>query len=277
MNEMEGEREQSGQQMEIAPGTPGTVAIGFCLPDSAYVVKVIRDTPTSGYKWGAFEGTESVLNKYRKVHEINRTDSMLDSMLFYNLRMNADWFNEELQQQLLDYASECVTLDQGSLVFKYLIVQRKLTPLPVYLKNASKKQAENAMINLGYCIKNNAAGNIFNRDLDARNYGVTTYSKVYLFDYDALEELTEVKIRTNTNRIDGEEDIPDWYFEDGVVFLPEELTTGLCLPHRDLRRLFQDQHNALHSIDYWEDIQTDLEQGNVPSVSVYPDTEKLAD
>ncbi len=275
MNELEGEREVLDQVMETAPGTPGTVAMGFCMPDSAYVLKVIRDTPTSGYKWGKFDGVQSVLRKYTKVHEINRTDSMLDSMLFYNLRLDADWFDAGLMEQLLEYASESIHRDGEALVFKYLIVQRKLTPLPVYLKNATQKQAETAMVNLGYCIKNNAAGNIFNRDLDARNYGVTSYLKVYLFDYDALEELTDVKVRTNTDRIEGEEDIPDWYFEDGVVFLPEELTTGLCLPHRDLRRLFSDQHWILHTTGYWESIQKDLQEGKVPSVAVYPDTEKL--
>ena len=276
MNELEGEREVLDQVMDTAPGIPGTVAIGFCMPDSAYVLKVIRDEPTSGYKWGRFQGVESVLAKYKKVHEINRTDSMLDSMLFYNLRLDVNWFAPGLRNQLIEDASESVHLDGEGLVFKYLIVQRKLTPLPVYLENATQRQAETAMINLGYCIKNNAAGNIFNRDLDARNYGVTSYLKVYLFDYDALEELTDVKVRTNTDRIDGEEDIPDWYFEDGVIFLPEELTTGLCLPHRDLRRLFSSEHWALHTTGYWEAIQRDLEDGKVPTVAVYPDTEKLS-
>ena len=275
MNELEGEREHTGEKMDSAPGIPGTVAIGFCMEHSAYVLKVIRDKPTKGYKWGKFDGVQSVLKKYKRVHEINRTDSMLDSMLFYNLRLNTSWFSPGLIETLLEQATESVYLDDSGLVFKYLIVQRRLTPLPVYLENASVKQSENAMINLGYCIKNNAAGNIFNRDLDARNYGVTAYSKVYLFDYDALEALTDVKIRTNTDRVDGEEDIPDWYFEDGVVFLPEELTTGLCLPHREFRRLFQHKHQALHDMDYWTTMQQELAKGRVPSVSVYPDSEKL--
>lgn len=273
MNELEAELQQ--QPMAIAPGTPGTVAIAFCAEQSVYILKVIRDTPGGGYKWGRFDGVESVLKKYTKVHEINRTDSMLDSIIYYNLRLKAVWFEPALLQQLLTFASESVGRDGDGIVFKYLIVQRRLTPLPVYLQHASRKQAETVMINLGYCIKNNAAGNIFNRDLDARNYGVSSYSKVYLFDYDALEKLTDVKIRTNTNREDGEEDIPDWYFEDGVVFLPEELTTGLCLPYRQLRRLFAAQHQALLTTEYWQSMQRDLSAGKVPSVSVYPDTERL--
>ncbi|MXZ80137.1 MAG: bifunctional isocitrate dehydrogenase kinase/phosphatase [Gammaproteobacteria bacterium] len=277
MNELEAEFESDRRPMDVAPGKPGTVAIGFCMPDSAYVLKVIRDTPASGYKWGAFGGVESVLEKYCRVHEINRTDSMLDAMIYYNLRLDVSWFATPLLEEILEHAASSVHRDGRALVFRYLIVQRRLTPLPIYLENSTPRQAETAMANLGYCIKNNAAGNIFNRDLDARNYGVTSYLKVYLYDYDALEELTDVKIRTNTDRIEGEEDIPDWYFEDGVVFLPEELVTGLCLPYRTLRRRFEVEHPMLLTVDYWESIQRDLQRGKVPVVSVYPDTERLDD
>ena len=275
MNEMEVERDEFNKPLSVAPGTPGTVAIGFCMPDSAYVLKVVRDKPTEGYKWGEFAGVESVLRKYNQVHEINRTDSMLDSIVYYNFRLKLSWFDQELKTLLLDHAGDSVRIDGKDLVFKYLIVQRKLTPLPIFLESANQRQKETVMVNLGYCIRNNAAGNIFNRDLDARNYGVSSMRKVYLFDYDAIEPLTDIKIRTNLDRIDGEEDIPDWYFEDGVVFLPEELTTGLCLPFRELRRLFSDEHRELHSVAYWESIQRDLNNQIVPSVSVYPDSERL--
>ena len=202
---------------------------------------------------------------------------MLDSIIYYKVRLDRKWFATELLEELLSEASETVSLIDDDVIFKYLIVQIKLTPLPVYLKTANEKQAETAIANLGYCIKNNAAANIFNRDLDARNYGIGSYSKVYLFDYDALEDLSDVKIRTNLDREDGEEDIPDWYFEDGVVFLPEELISGLCIPQRHLSDMFARRHADLLKMDYWLKIQQDLQDGTVPSVSVYPDYERLDD
>ena len=85
------------------------------------------------------------------------------------------------------------------------------------------------IVSLGTCIRNNAATNIFNKDLDSRNYGVGRYGRVFLFDYDAVEKLTDVKIRTNADREPGEEAVPDWFFEDGVIFLPEELEHGMQL------------------------------------------------
>ncbi|MFT5218710.1 MAG: isocitrate dehydrogenase kinase/phosphatase, partial [Gammaproteobacteria bacterium] len=177
--------------------------------------------------------------------------------------------------ELLDQAAETVSLNGDDVIFKHLIVQIKLSPLPVYLGNASEKQAETAITNLGYCIKNNAAANIFNRDLDARNYGIGSFSKVYLFDYDALEDLTEVKMRTNVGREDGEEDVPDWYFEEGHVFLPEELISGLCIAERRHSDFFKRRHGELLSLQYWSDIQQDLQRGIIPGVSVYPDDQKI--
>jgi isocitrate dehydrogenase kinase/phosphatase len=218
-----------------------------------------------------FEGVPSVLEKYGRVHVINRTGSMLDNIIFYRVKLERAWFTNALLQELLNDASECVTLQGESLFFRHLIVQSKLIPLPVYLENSSQAESEAAIINLGHCIKNNMAANIFNKDLDARNYGVGVFGGVYLFDYDALEQFTEVKIRTNQNQFEGEEDIPEWFFEDGVIFLPEEIESGLRIPNRSLRQLFREVHGDLLQVDYYERIQDELGVGKVPSARVYPE------
>ena len=276
MKEIEDQISSSGEQFAISPGARGTVAIGFSTPGSAYHAKVIRNVPTDGYKWDEYHGVDWVLKKYTRVHDINRSDSMLDNIIFYKIRLPKCWFDQELLDELLGFANESVWDEGEFLLFRYLIVQRKMTPLPVYLETASEKLAENAMINLGYCIKNNAAANIFNKDLDARNYGVTAFAKIYLYDYDAIESLGDVKIRTNLDRFDGEEDIPDWYFEDGYVFLPEELPSGLCLRDQRLRKIFDRKHSELLAMDYWESVQNRLAAGKVPRVSVYPDSERVS-
>jgi isocitrate dehydrogenase kinase/phosphatase len=215
------------------------------------------------------------MEKYGRVHEINRTGSMLDNIIYYNLKLDRSWFNPALLDELLVEASETVFLRGEAVILKFLIVQRRMTPLPVFLGTATQAEAETAIINLGYCIKNNAAANIFNKDLDARNYGVSRFIKVYLYDYDALEPFTDVKIRSNVDRIDGEEDPPDWYFEDGVIFLPEEIEAGLMIPNRHLRRLFREVHGDLLTTDYWQRIQNELHAGRVPSVRIYPKSREL--
>lgn len=275
MNELRNELAGSDEVLDTAVGFRGTVAIGFSSPASDYNLKVIRDKPTASYKWGRFDGVDSVMKKYSRVHEINRTGSMLDNIIYYNLKLDRAWFDASLLDELLNEASQTVSLRGDAVILKHLIVQRRMTPLPVFLETASPSQAESAIVNLGDCIKNNAAANIFNKDLDARNYGVSRFLKVYLYDYDALEPFTDVKIRSNEGRIDGEEDPPDWFFEDGVVFLPEEIEAGLMIADRRLRRLFREAHGDLLTVEYWQRIQDDLRAGRVPSARIYPKSREL--
>ena len=150
-----------------------------------------------------------------------------------------------------------------------------MRPLPVLLRDATTEAAREVIVNLGHCIKNNAAANVFNKDLDARNYRVSRFHKVYLFDYDALEPLTRVKVRSNAGHFEGEDDVPDWFYEDGVVFLPEEIESGFRLRDWALRRLFRDVHGDLMTPGYWERMQDDLERGRVPGIRLYPEQRKL--
>jgi isocitrate dehydrogenase kinase/phosphatase len=267
----------TGEQYDVAVGFRGTVAIGFSAPSSDYVLKIIRDEPTENYKWGEFEGIPNVLAKYSRVHEINRTGSMLDNLIFYNIRLEKDWFAPALMEELLEAAGQTVSEQGDYLVFKHLIVQLKMIPLPNFLETAAPEDAHTAVINLGHCIRNNAAANVFNKDLDGRNYGVSPYLKVYLFDYDAVEPLTDIKIRTNQDRFDGEEDVPDWFFEEGYVFLPEETDVGLRIPDRGLQNLFREVHGELMTLAYWEGVQRAHRKGWVPRLRVYPDETRLSE
>jgi isocitrate dehydrogenase kinase/phosphatase len=277
MNEVRRHLGTDGELLDTAPGFPGTVAIAFTSPHSDYILKVIRDRPTTGYKWDSFEGVDVVLEKYKRVHEINRTGSMLDNILYYNLKLDCSWFAPELLQELLSAATNAVQLQDDALVFKYLVVQRKLTPLNVFLATAPEDRATRAIVNLGYCIRNNAAANVFNKDFDARNYGVSRYLKVFLYDYDAVETLTDVKVRTNRDRLEGEEDIPGWFFEDGVVFLPEEIEAGLRVGNRALRRAFRAAHGELMTVEYWERLQQELRAGEIPGIHTFPESCYLSD
>jgi len=275
MKELKAEHQTSGETFEFALGFRGTVAIGFSMPSSRYVAKVIRDKPTEGYKWGEFRGVSTVLDKYRIVHESDRAGSMLDNVMYDNVRLETSWFADTLLAELVRASAGTVSVQGKHVLFKHLIVQMKMVPLPEFLETASPEEARAAVVNLGYCIKNNAAANIFNKDLDGRNYGVARSLKVFLFDYDAVELLTDVKVRTNVGRVEGEEDIPDWYFEDGIIFLPEETLTGLRINDPELRRLFRETHWELLTVDYWEGMQRALREGKVPKVRSYPASRRL--
>jgi isocitrate dehydrogenase kinase/phosphatase len=266
----------NNEALDHAPGPRGSVAIGFTSPATEYVLKIIRDKPTEQYKWGEFHGKETVLTKYRDVHRKNRSGSMLDNIIYSNLWLPKNMFNDSFLNEIRKEAKDSVSFSQDEVFFSHLIVQRKLVPVPLYLENCTPEEAEMVVIRLGQCIRNNAATNVFNKDLDGRNYGVSPLRFVYLFDYDAVEELTEVKVRTNTDMEDGEEGIPDWYFEDGTIFLPEETEAHLRLPDQKLRRLFREAHGELLSVEYWLKMQRLLNDGYVPRVRTYPRATQLS-
>ena len=269
------EQVRSGHRFQRSPGAPGTVALGFTFDACAYHLKVIRDQPTNAYKWGAYPGVAAVSDKYRVVHEINRAGSMLDNVMYFNLRLDRAMFDPGLLDEMCRQAAGSVQVDQDGVYFRLLIVQLKIVPLPVFLETADENATRAVIVSLGHCIRNNAATNIFNKDLDSRNYGVGRYGRVFLFDYDAVEKLTDVKIRTNIDREPGEEAVPEWFYEDGVIFLPEELEHGMQLKSAHARRCFREENFDLLSVAYWQDVQQKLKCGEVPSLRVYPDSTKL--
>jgi isocitrate dehydrogenase kinase/phosphatase len=277
LDEIIGTVRSSGQKLQRSAGAPGTVALGFTFEACSYHLKVIRDRPTASYKWGAFPGVDAVIEKYRVVHEINRAGSMLDNVMYFNLRLDRDLFEPGLLEEILREAGGSVQVEGDGVFIRSLIVQLKIIPLPVYLETANESETQAVIASLGHCIRNNAATDIFNKDLDSRNYGVGRYGRVFLFDYDAVEKLTDVKIRTNSDREPGEEAVPDWYFEEGVVFLPEELEYGMQLKNDFARRCFRKQNADLLSVEYWQRVQQKLQRGEVPELRVYPRAARLGD
>ena len=67
-------------------------------------MKVIRDEPTENYKWDRFDGIDAVLDKYRRVHGINRSGSMLDNINYINLSLPREMFGAALLEDLMEAA-----------------------------------------------------------------------------------------------------------------------------------------------------------------------------
>ena len=73
----------------------------------------------------------------------------------------------------------------------------------------------------------------------------------------------------------GEDDVPGWFFEDGVIFLPEELEHGMQFKSALARRCFRQENAELLTVEYWLDVQQKLLRGDVPPLRMYPDSTKL--
>ena len=132
------EQVRRGLRFERSPGAPGTVALGFSFDACAYHLKVIRDRPTTSYKWGTYPGVAAVSDKYRVVHEINRAGSMLDNVMYFNLRLDRSMFDPALLDEICREAAGSVQVDLDWVYLRTLIVQLKIVPLPVFLETADQ-------------------------------------------------------------------------------------------------------------------------------------------
>ena len=78
-------------------------------------------------------------------------------------------FEPALLEELCRQSAGSVQVDSKTACFcARLIVQMKIIPLPVFLENADETQTREVIVSLGQCIRNNAATNIFNKDLDSQ-------------------------------------------------------------------------------------------------------------
>src|SRR5690606_4893049 len=74
-------------------------------------------------------------------------------------------------------------------------VERKLTPLNLFVRSAPHDRAVAALGEYARAIRDLAACNIFPGDLLLKNFGVTRHGRVALYDYDELVELTSITFR----------------------------------------------------------------------------------
>ena len=77
-------------------------------------------------------------------------------------------------------------------------------------------------------------------------------------------------MRTNTDRIEGEEGIPDWNFEPGFVFPPQEMESGLRVDDRELWPEFRAAQGELMTVRYWQEMQAAHRAGQIPGIRTYP-------
>ena len=63
---------------------------------------------------------------------------MLDNAIYYNVTLPKSHFAMELLSEMLEDASNAVSLRGTTVFFQHLIVQRKMIPMPVFLEQAPR-------------------------------------------------------------------------------------------------------------------------------------------
>ncbi|GAA5140661.1 bifunctional isocitrate dehydrogenase kinase/phosphatase [Thalassotalea piscium] len=260
--------ESSDDKFELAAGIKGMVMSVFTLPSFPYVFKIIKDkfAPSKQVT------KKDVKAKYRLVKLHDRVGRMADTMEYSEVAFPKDRFNEELLTELLEVAPSIIRFEDNLIVIAHVYIERKMTPLNLYLMDASDEQIDRAMYGYGNAIKQLIAADIFPGDMLLKNFGVTRHGRVIFYDYDEITYMNEVNFRVKPEPVTEEQiyAAEPWYsVAPGDVF-PEEIATFALANHK-YRKAFLTHHAELLKASYWQQCQQSVAQGKFASVYPYPE------
>ncbi|HXV97157.1 MAG TPA: isocitrate dehydrogenase kinase/phosphatase-domain containing protein, partial [Anaerolineae bacterium] len=193
--------------------------------------------------------------RYQLVFKHDRAGRLVDTQEFEYLTFEKARFSPELLNELSQAANSLI-IEANTVVIKHVYIERRLTPLNLYLRDATLAVAHEAVIDCGNCIKDLAATNIFPGDFLLKNFGVTRHHRVVFYDYDELCFVTDCnfrKIPPARNFYDEFEAQP-WFFADENDIFPEEFRTFLGLS-RHLMEIFAEYHGDLFEPEFWQKMQ----------------------
>lgn len=263
---------RTNDQFELAPGDRGMVMLVFHLPSFEAVFKIIRDYFEDPKKGTTRAG---VMTNYNLVFKHDRVGRLIDAQEFEHLAFDRSRFSESLIREMQEKAAGVVQINDNSIVIRHLYVERRVTPLNLFLQNDGDA-ARDAVIDYGRAIHDLAAANIFPGDLLLKNFGVTRHGRVVSYDYDELCLITDLNFRQiPSTRSEEEEFSAEQWFRvaDNDIF-PEEFARWMGLPP-ELRQVFWQHHSVLFEVDFWRNVQAKLLQGERIEILPYPENRRI--
>jgi isocitrate dehydrogenase kinase/phosphatase len=258
--------QSTSDQFNIAPGIKGMVMTVFTLPSYDFVFKVIKDrfTPPKDMT------REQVKAKYALVKRWDRAGRMADTQEFTNLAFARERFSDELVEELRKVAPSVIEEHGKALLIKHVYVERRMTPLNLYLRNATDEQVAAVMDEYGNAIKQLAAANIFPGDMLLKNFGVTRHGRVVFYDYDEIVPLTDCNFRTIPRaRTEAEEMASKPWFTVGPNdIFPEEFSLFFSGNQR-AREVFDTLHSDIYEASFWQELQHKIHSGHVEDFFPY--------
>lgn len=259
-------------RFEFAEGDEGLVMSVFTLPSLNVVFKIIKDRfghPKRITRTG-------VLGKYHLVFVRDRVGRLADAQEFEHLAFPRRLFPDALLEHLRTVAPSIVRVEHEHVIIAHLYTERRVTPLNVFLRDATPEAAADAILDYGAAIKDLAAANIFTGDMLLKNFGVSRHGRVIFYDYDELCLLTECNIRSLPQpRTDEEEMAAEpWYYVGELDVFPEEFAAFL-VPSGPLRDVFLGAHADLLTVEYWRGMQQRQREGEVVDVFPYRAARRL--
>lgn len=255
----------SGDQFVIAPGIEGMVMLVFTLPSFPFVFKLIKDNfpPQKEIT------REQIKAKYLLVKQHDRVGRMADSLEFSNVALPFARFDEAVIAALQRHCASLLEENGEEIIIRHCYIERRLTPLNLYLQEADETMLEQSIIEYGNAIKDLVAANIFPGDMLWKNFGVTRGAKVVFYDYDEIEYITDCQFRKVPPAPNEEYELSGepWYSVGPRDVFPETFDTFL-LGDPKVRRIFLAHHADLLDANYWSGQKARIEAGQL--IDVFP-------
>ena len=188
-----------------------------------------------------------------------------------NVALPLSRFHPELLDELQTLAASSFEIDGDSVVIGHCYIERRMTPLNIYLEKADDEQTEHVVREYGNAIREMATANIFPGDMLWKNFGVTRYGRVVFYDYDEIEYMTDCKFRRIPPAPYPEMEMASepWYSAGPLDVFPEEFATFL-LGRPSIRKAFVKYHRDLLDARFWQEAQERLRDGHVEDFFPYP-------
>jgi isocitrate dehydrogenase kinase/phosphatase len=257
---------QSTDQFCNAPGERGLVMVVFTLPSFDVVFKLIRDR----FAYPKNILREEVLAKYVMVFKHDRAGRLVDAQEFKRLRFPLRRFSKTLLEELLSETANTAHVDGADLIIDHCYIERRMTPLNLYLRSASREEAISAVLDYGQAIRDLANTNIFAGDLLLKNFGVTRHGRVIFYDYDELCAVTDCKFREIPQATNDEDEMraESWFYVGDSDVFPETFINFMGFDD-ELKELFIKFHGEILTADFWRGVQQRVRQGDVLEVLPY--------
>jgi isocitrate dehydrogenase kinase/phosphatase len=262
----------STDEFVVAPGARGLVMMVFTLPSFPYVFKVIRDH----FRPPKQTTRAEVRRKYVFVKQHDRVGRMADTLEYSDVAFPRARLSPEVLAELEATCGSLIERDGERIVIGHLYIERRMTPLDLFLRKADDAAAERTIREFGRAIRELAAADVFPGDILAKNFGVTRAGRVVFYDYDEMTTLTEVNFR----RIPPSRDVADemaaepWYSVGPNDAFPEEWPPFMFASPRD-RELFRALNADLLDADWWVERQAAIGRREGAEDLPYPEELRL--
>ena len=128
--------DESDDKFEAAPGIRGLVMMVFHLPSYGVVFKIIKDEFAESKKITR----EHVTECYKLVKMSDRVGRMADTHEYVNFRFPLDRIEPELIEELKETCASSLEFTESELIIKHMYIERKMTPLNLYLQEETDEE-----------------------------------------------------------------------------------------------------------------------------------------